>query len=100
MDGDRLKELREKFGYSREELAEKVCVTKYIIQSWEEGWAFMNPSSGEIEELADAFHMTEEELRDVLAQDEDDDYSDDQKLSFIDYVDAGVRMLEHIKKQI
>lgn len=55
MDGKKLQYLREKNHISRQELANKLYVTPYIIQSWEEGWAIINPSSGEIEELANAF---------------------------------------------
>lgn len=75
--GDRLKELREKHGYSRKELAEKLYVTEAFIQGWEEGWDIINPSSGEIAEMADAFGIDEEKLRFYLEQDEDEDYDID-----------------------
>ena len=50
MNGRKLKELRDKHGYSREKFAQLLYVTPSIIESWEEGWAIINPSSGEIDE--------------------------------------------------
>ena len=80
INGTRLKELREQNGYSREELAEKICVTQYIIQGWEQGWGLINPSSGEISEMAELFHLSEDQLREELDANEenDSDYEDDE----------------------
>lgn len=74
INGRRLKELREKNGLTREELAQKILVTKHIIQSWEEGWGIINPSSGEISEMADLFGLSEAELREAIDADERFDY--------------------------
>ena len=63
MNGQRLRALRQEVGLSQEKLAERIYVTKYIIQSWEEGWHIINPSSGEIEEMAEIFGISEEQLR-------------------------------------
>ena len=84
MRGERLFELRTKFGYTREELAESLYVTPSIIQSWEQGWAIINPSSGEIDEMAEVFEMTEEELREYLEQDEEDDYDNENSKKMLD----------------
>ena len=56
MNGEKLKENRERFGYSGEDLA----------QYWEEGWCIKGTSSGEIKTMADIFRMTEEELCEML----------------------------------
>lgn len=74
INGKRLKELREQNGYSQEELADKIYCTKYIIQGWEEGWGIINPSSGEIDEMAMLFGLSEEELREQIDADEEKDY--------------------------
>ncbi len=100
MNGNALKELREKNGYSRSQLAEKLYVTASMIQSWEEGWAIINPSNGEIDEMADAFGMSEDELREVLDADPDDDYGENTKVSWLDYLDAGVRAINFCKDTI
>ena len=97
MNGSRLQELREQFGYSRKQLAEELLVTSELIQSWEEGWALTNPSNGEIDEMAELFQMTEDELREYLEADEDEDWSADKKLSFIDILDASIRLHRHGK---
>ena len=73
-------------------------VTEYILQGWEEGWSLISLSNGEMEELANAFQMTEEELRRVLSQEKDDDYSDDTKINFFDVIDSGIKWLELIRK--
>ena len=67
MNGEKLKNIREKTGYSRKELAERILVTEYVVQSWEEGWYITQPSSGEIEGLAEMFNLSEEELCNVLS---------------------------------
>ena len=48
MNGKTFKELREKHGYSRKEKANRLYVGESMVQSWEEGWSLINPSSGEI----------------------------------------------------
>ena len=97
MNGNRLQELRERFGYSRNQLAEKLLVTSSMIQSWEEGWALINPSKGEIDTMAELFQMAEDELREYLDADEDEDWSADKKLLFVDVLDASIRLHQHIK---
>lgn len=77
MDGFALQNLREEQGLSREELAERILVTESIIQSWEEGWSFISPSSWEIEAMADAFNMTVDDFRTAIDHDECED-SDNQ----------------------
>ena len=98
MDGKKLKAIREKLGYSRKDIAHEALVTEYEVQSWEEGWYIKQPSSGEIESMAELFDMTEEELCTLLNI---EDY-DESEPRFIDYVDAGLRAIKHIgniKKQ-
>ena len=97
MNGNRLQELRERFGYSRNQLAEELLVTSSMIQSWEEGWALINPSKGEIDTMAELFQMAEDELREYLDADEDEDWSADKKLLFVDVLDASIRLHQHIK---
>ena len=55
MNGETFKELREKHGYSRKEIENRLYAGESMVQSWEEGWSLINPSSGEIEELAEIF---------------------------------------------
>lgn len=74
INGQRLKELREMHGYSRIFLAEETLTTKETIQGWEEGWACMNPSSGEISIMAELFHLSEEEFRNEINADEEFDF--------------------------
>lgn len=95
MDGKKLKDIREKFGFSRKDIANAALVTEYEVQSWEEGWYIKQPSSGEIESMAEIFGMAEEELCVLL---DIGDY-DESEPSFIDYVDAGLRALNHIRKK-
>lgn len=97
MNGERLKQLREKNGYSRQELAQKVLVSKHEIQAWEEGWYISEPSSGEIEGLAEAFALSEDEVCSVLNISTEDGYSEDKDARFIDYVDAGLRAVQYVK---
>lgn len=96
MNGEKLKEIRESNNISRKELAKKIYVTEAIIQSWEQGWYIEGPSSGEVEEMAEIFNMSEEVLRNVTNMPEEDD-SDNNTTSFIDYIDAGVRAIKYIK---
>lgn len=74
INGEALKELREKSGISRSELAAHTLTTKEIVQGWEEGWGIMNPSSGEISIMAELFHLSEEEFREIINADEENDY--------------------------
>ena len=98
MNGEKLKEIRERNNISREQLAQEIYVTESIIRSWEEGWYIETPSSGEIEEMAEIFNMSEEMLRDTIDLPEEDD-SDNNTTRFVDYIDACVRAVEYIKKQ-
>ena len=98
MNGKALRSLREKHGYTRRELADIICVGESVVKSWEEGWELVNPSSGEIEEMANAFDMEEEALREILEQDNEDDY-EKQKSSFVDYVDFAIRAFRRYKPE-
>lgn len=100
MNGKRLQELREINGYTRDEVAERVLVTEMIVQGWEQGWGSINPSSGEIEEMAEMFNMTEEELRFEIEQEEEDDYdysSNSSGYSFSETVGSAVGSLLYLK---
>lgn len=96
MDGKKLKAIREKLGYSRKDIAQVALVTEYEVQSWEEGWYIMQPSSGEIESMAELFDITEEELCTLLNI---EDY-DKSEPKFIDYIDVGLRAIKHMKNRI
>ncbi len=98
MNGKRLKEIRENNNISREELAQKICSTEFFIRSWEENWYIEKPSSGEIEEMANAFNMTEDLLRSQIDMPEDED-SDKNEIKFIDYIDAGIRAVKYIREE-
>lgn len=98
MNGKKLKEIREIKKISRKQLAQKIYVTESIVRSWEEGWYIETPSSGEIEEMAELFNTSEEILRDIIDLPEEYD-SENNTTSFVDYIDAGVRAIKHIKKQ-
>ena len=74
INGEVLKNIRENSNITREELANLIYVTPYIIQSWEEGWGIMNPSSGEISGMAEIFNMTEDDLREKINASEENDY--------------------------
>lgn len=74
IDGYRLKELREMNGYSRSEVARETLTTETIIQGWEEGFAVMNPSSGEIETMAEMFGLSEEQFREEINASIENDY--------------------------
>ena len=99
MNGKRLQELREKNGLSRATLAEMAYTTESFIQGWEQGWAIHLPSSGEIEAMAECFHMSEEKLLTALDIDEDE-LDDETPTSWIDFIDAGVRAWKYVKSEI
>ena len=99
MDGKALADIRKSHGYSRRELAIKIYVSESEIQSWEDGCGITEPSSGEIECLAETFDMSEEELCNVLSIDISDGYWEDKPIKFIDYVDSGIRLIKHIKRK-
>jgi len=99
MNGEKIKELREKAGLTREALAKELYVTASIIQSWEEGWYNVPPSSGEIDEMATIFKIDEENLRELLDQDECEDYDAAPKWRFIDYIDYGIKVKKALKKR-
>ena len=48
--------------------------------------------------MAEVFNMTEETFRNIINMPEEDD-SDSNTTSFIDYFDAGVRAAKHIKNR-
>ncbi len=98
MNGEKLKGIRESNKISRKQLAQKIYATESIVRSWEEGWYIETPSSGEIEEMAELFNMSEETLRNIIDLPKEDD-SENNTTSFVDYIDAGVRAVKHIKKQ-
>lgn len=79
IDGNRLKQLREENGYTLDEVAKETYNTVYTVQSWEEGWALSNPSSGEISSLAEMFDMSEDDLRDEINADEEYDGDNENK---------------------
>lgn len=79
IDGNRLKQLREENGYTLDEVAKETYNTAYTVQSWEEGWALSNPSSGEISSLAEMFNMSEEDLRYEINADEEHDGDNENK---------------------
>lgn len=97
MNGQKLKEIREKYGYSRKELAKILYETEYTVQSWEQGWGITPPTSGQIEKMAALFDIEEYNLRNLLEIDEYDDFDTDD-VSFIDFVDSAVRAYQYIKK--
>ena len=47
--------------------------------------------------MAELFQMAEDELREYLDADEDEDWSADKKLLFVDVLDASIRLHQHIK---
>lgn len=96
MRGDILKDIHEKCGMDREELANAVCVTESIIQSWEQGWYIQPPSSGEIEAMAECFRISEADLLEMLEINEES-LSDSAMPRFIDFVDAAVKCLDYTK---
>lgn len=96
MNGEALQRIRVSKKLSRKELAEKAYVTEHYIQSWEEGWYIELPSDGEIEAMAEALMIDEEELRKLLDLDDCDNETD---VGLIDYVDALGRMIKQIKKR-
>lgn len=58
--GTRLFELRQKFGYSQAELAEKIGVTNKAVSKWENGAA--KPTTNTIRKLAALYHVSVDEL--------------------------------------
>ena len=86
MNGKNLEKLRIKNGFSRQELGELLYENAAHIQSWEEGWYVNGPTTSDIEDMADAFGMSEQELRKYIEQDEEDDYdSDDDEMGLGTY---------------
>ena len=97
MNGKVLQEIRERKNISRRRLAEEICVTESIVQSWEQGWFIELPSSGEVEGMAEFFDIDEQELRKKLELPEED--LDEKTVRFIDIVDAGVRAANYVKNK-
>lgn len=77
MNGKRLQKLREERGLTRKELAKPIYVTEWYIQSWEQGWYFQAPTSGEIEGMAEVLGMDEDGFRREIdhPEEDDDDYT-------------------------
>lgn len=90
MRGDRIKNLRESHCLSRKEFANIICTTETIVQSWEQGWNIIPPSSGEIEAMADLFGLSEDQLLEALELDENQLYDNTPTVPF-DFIDDGVR---------
>ena len=55
--GDKIKDLREKFGMTQTELAEKLGVSKSVVSAYEKG--IRNPSYKVLPLLAKTFNVTE-----------------------------------------
>lgn len=60
MIGDRIRELREKAGYSQSELARRLSVTRSSVNAWESGLSA--PTAVYIVELAKLFRVTSDYL--------------------------------------
>ena len=94
MNGERLKEIRESNNISRKQLAQKIYVTESIVQSWEEGWYIESPSSGEVEEMAEVFNMSEEILRNII------DLPEEENTQINKTVDFGVKKHQFSSEKI
>ena len=57
---DKIIELRKKAGWSQEELAEKLMVTRQAVSKWENGTS--DPSTSNLIALAKLFDLSAEEL--------------------------------------
>ncbi len=57
---NRLKELRNKFGYTQSELAKKLSLTRASVNAWEMGLS--SPSTPFLVELSRLFHVTTDYL--------------------------------------
>ena len=60
MIGDRIRELREKAGYSQAELARKLTVTRSSVNAWESGLSA--PTAAYIVEMAKLFRVSADYL--------------------------------------
>ena len=60
MIGDKIRELRERAGYSQSELARKLSVTRSSVNAWESGLSA--PTAVYIVELAKLFRVTSDYL--------------------------------------
>ena len=99
MNGDKIQELRVKSGYTIDQFAEIMDEDVGTIQSWEQGWHLHPLSEGDIEIMAEIFHMTEDELRECIEHDKEDDWdSENDSIRFVDYVDAAVRASKYVGK--
>lgn len=106
MNGKKLEELRIKNGFTRQELAELLDESASHVQSWEQGWYVNGPTASDIEDMAEAFKMSEDVLRKYIDHDEEDDYDpDEDDMSFGSYVArlslnaAKVAIKESMKKE-
>lgn len=57
---ERLKDLRDKFGYTQSDLAKKLSVTRATVNAWEMG--ISAPSTSWLVELSNLFHVTTDYL--------------------------------------
>ena len=60
MIGERLKEIRKDYGDSQADLAEKLNVSKFTVQSWEQGKS--EPSHKLLVDLCRLYHVTSDFL--------------------------------------
>lgn len=86
--GQRIKEKREAFGYSREELAEKLGVTRQTIYSWEKG-SVKNIDRDYIGKMAKLFHVEPDWLM----------HMEDAKEVSITYSASGREPIEAVVKK-
>ena len=63
MIGDKIRELRERAGYSQSELARRLSVTRSSVNAWESGRSA--PTAVYIVELAKLFRVTSDYLLDL-----------------------------------
>lgn len=63
MIGDKIRELRERAGYSQSELARRLSVTRSSVNAWESGLSA--PTAVYIVELAKLFRVTSDYLLDL-----------------------------------
>ncbi len=71
MLGERIRDLRKKFGYSQQQLANKMHLTQGAISQWENGITV--PAADQLSALADVFEITVDELLGRSAEQPQDD---------------------------
>lgn len=60
---DNIKRMRKSLGWTQEQLAEKVGVTRATVTQWETGWS--QPRMGAVKRIADAFNVS---VSDIVAE--------------------------------